>query len=91
MIVHSLSTESRPSVSVTETIVDAVSDAEGCDPLALPPLWDVIDPEALDRLFAPTRAGSPRVGRVDFGYAGYAVGVDRDADAAVTVSLEAVE
>ena len=42
MIAHSLSTDSRSAVSMTEAIVDAVSDAEDCDPLELPPLWNLI-------------------------------------------------
>ena len=91
MIAHSLSAESRPVVSVTEAIVDAVSDAEDCDPLELPPLWNVIDPEALDGLFAPTRRGRPRAGRVAFAYAGYEVSVAVDTEATATVSLERLE
>ena len=39
-------------------------------------LYDVIDPEALDALFAPRADGSPRpVGEVSFQYAGYWVTV----------------
>lgn len=78
MIVHSLSTDARPSDSITEAIVDAVNDVENCDPLTLPPLWDVIDPEALDELFAPTRRGRPRTGHVGFVYAGHEVTVAVD-------------
>ncbi|WP_440772141.1 HalOD1 output domain-containing protein [Natronorubrum sp. DTA28] len=90
MIVHSLS-EGRPAPpSVTETIVDAVSEAEDCDPLTLPPLWNVIDPEALDALFEPTRGGRPRTGRVSFVYAGYEITVDSTGEAAVAVSVEPV-
>ena len=91
MVVHQLSAESRLSVTVTEAIVDAVSDAEDCDPLELPPLWNVIDSEALDGLFAPTRRGQPRAGRVAFVYAGYEVSVAVDTEATVTVSLERLE
>ncbi|WP_436346514.1 HalOD1 output domain-containing protein [Natronorubrum sp. FCH18a] len=91
MIVHSLSEDRPASPSVTETIVDAVSEAEDCDPLTLPPLWDVIDPEALDDLFAPTRGGHPRAGRATFVYAGYKVTVEVSTEATVAVSLETAE
>ena len=91
MIVHSLSADSGSSGSVTDAIVAAVSDAADCDPLALPPLWNVIDSDALDGLFAPTRGGRPRAGRVTFAYAGYDVSVAVEADETVTVSLERLE
>ena len=41
-------TSSEPSVSVS--VIEKVSDAEGRDPTSLPLLRDAIDPEALDRL-----------------------------------------
>ncbi|ELY36495.1 HalOD1 output domain-containing protein [Natronorubrum tibetense] len=90
MIVHSLSEDRPASPSVTETIVDAVSEAEDCDPLTLPPLWNVIDPEALDALFEPTRGGQPRAGRVSFAYVGYEITVDVTTETTVTVSIEPV-
>ncbi|QRV16833.1 hypothetical protein JMJ58_08195 [Haloterrigena salifodinae] len=78
MIIHPLSTDTPPSDSITEAVVDAVSDVERCDPLTLPPLWDMIDSEALDGLFAPARRGHPRAGRVAFDYAGYEVCITVD-------------
>ncbi|WP_247003627.1 HalOD1 output domain-containing protein [Halosolutus gelatinilyticus] len=90
MIVHPLTADAREPDSVTGTIVSAVSDAEDCDPLSLPPLWDVIDSEALDELFAPTRTGRHRAGSVRFDYAGYEVTVTVDADTTGNVSLEAL-
>jgi hypothetical protein len=52
-----------PSVAVLE----AVTAATGRDPLDLPPLYSVLDPDALDDLFAPTRVDSGRrTGRVVF-------------------------
>ncbi|ELY55919.1 HalOD1 output domain-containing protein [Natronolimnohabitans innermongolicus] len=90
MIVHTRSSASRSETTVTQTVVAAVSDAEDCDLLALPPLWDVIDSEAMDVLFAPTRTATPRSGRLEFQYAGYAVDVEIDTDSTVTVSVEAL-
>lgn len=43
----------RPSVSV----VEAVAAETGADPVSLAPLYDVIDPDALDRLFDDGASG----------------------------------
>jgi len=60
-------------------IVEAVASEAGVDPLALsPPLYDVVDTDALHRLIATGTNVS-----VGFDYAGYAVAVD--GDGAVTV------
>ena len=57
--------------SVSEAVLSAVADREGVGPEELgTPLYDVIDPEALDNLF---RNGS---GRVTFEYMNYVVTVD---------------
>lgn len=37
--------------SLTETIVLALSDVTGRDPLELPPLYDAVDVDALEQLF----------------------------------------
>lgn len=65
----------------TEAIVEAVADREGCEATELdPPLYGVIDPDALERLFEP--ADRPE-GRVTFPYNGYRVVVTADGDVAV--------
>jgi hypothetical protein len=64
----------HPSKPFTEQIVAAVATAADCSPRELPPLYEAIDPDALDRLFAPTYGGGLRSdGRVIFEYAGYEV------------------
>ena len=40
-------TDLRPSVA----LVEAVASEAGCHPVDLPPLYDTLDPDALDRLF----------------------------------------
>lgn len=56
--------------SICETVVNAVADAKGVDPLELdPPLYDAIDPDALER-FATAHGTS-----VAFTLAGYQVTV----------------
>ncbi|MCW8173364.1 HalOD1 output domain-containing protein [Natrialba swarupiae] len=73
---------SKPSLRV----VEQVADAEDVTPGSLePPLNDVVDPTALDRLFEPTTAaGSTRRGRVTFSYCGYDVTVTSDGSVGVT-------
>ncbi|EMA30450.1 HalOD1 output domain-containing protein [Halobiforma nitratireducens] len=56
-------------------VVDAIADTTDTDPLELEPLYNIVDPEALDRLFkndADVRAS------VRFEYAGHTVEVRSD-------------
>lgn len=69
--------------TTTDRIIEAVAAASGRDPFDLPPLWNVIDAEALDALFAPTKAGLERSGRVEFTYCDFLIEVE---DGVVTVS-----
>ena len=55
--VHDMAADESLSVSV----VEAVASAKGVDPLDLrEPLYETVDPDALDRLFALDSFGSPR-------------------------------
>jgi hypothetical protein len=66
------STEGTPA---STRVVRAVAEREGIDPVRLdPPLHDVVDPDALDALFA----GRATAGVVEFTYRGHAVRVDGD-------------
>lgn len=61
--------------SVSRAIVEAIADKEGLDPVELtPPLYEVIDPDALERIFADTST----VGSVTFTYENYEVTVRSD-------------
>jgi hypothetical protein len=42
----------------SERVVQAVAEETGTDPVDLPPLYDVIDPDALDAVFASGRDGT---------------------------------
>lgn len=70
-----------------ERIVTAVADAKGVDPTTLPPLFEVVDPECLNGIFAVTARGDARAGgTVTFRWAGCRVAVDGpDVDVTVTV------
>lgn len=81
-------TATTDSTPASLAVVDAVADAEGVDATELsPPLYDAIDTDALDKLFAATRLNEGMSGHVAFSYLGYDVTVTDDG----LVSLEAVE
>lgn len=73
--VQTVISESR---SVSEGVVEAVSEAEDVDPISLTPLYEVIDPDALDKLFASTPTDNQRGGTITFSYSGYEVTVASD-------------
>lgn len=65
--------------SPTVEIVEIVADREGVDATELPPLGSVIDPDALNSLFAYSPDGAPQSqGYVVFQYCGYSVAVHSD-------------
>ena len=59
---------------VAVAVIEAVAAAAGRDPTELPPLYETVDPDALDSLFAHRRQRSaPDECRFAFAYAGYDV------------------
>ncbi|WP_266081319.1 HalOD1 output domain-containing protein [Haladaptatus caseinilyticus] len=66
----------RPSITVR--IQEAIAARKQSEWSDCPPLYDVIDPDALDRLFVPTQTGTGRQGTVTFQYCGYQVTVNSD-------------
>lgn len=72
-------TSTSHALPLTEQVVAAVTDASNSSVSDLPPLYEVVNPEALDNLFAQTSAGNIRSdGHVTFAYAGYHVTVTND-------------
>jgi len=66
--------------TVAEKVIDAISDAEGEAPAKLtPPLYDAIDPEALD---AVTESMDPE-GTIAFEYCGHEVRIDGDGEISI--------
>jgi len=63
--------------SISVSIADALAELLDVDPTSID-LYENIDPEALDRLFEPTRDGTPRTGRVVFEAEGHLVTVRSD-------------
>lgn len=73
------------SEQLSETILRAVADAEGLAPAALDtPLYESINPEALDRLFRSPNRQRVRTGCVQFEYCGYEVEIHADGQLTLT-------
>lgn len=66
--------------TLNEEVVNSVAVLENSDPVELPPLFDAVDPDALEAIFAKGRSGS-----VKFSYAGYTVTVEFNEDPTITV------
>lgn len=68
-----------------EVVAEQIAEEERTAPTDLdPPLYEVIDPDALNRLFGATPDGVPRSdGCVKFTYAGYEVRVTSEGEVEV--------
>lgn len=72
---------------VSTAVIEAVAEYAECDPDELPPLYNTVDPDALDRLFESKGGLAPREGgTVGFNYAGYRVRIEVGRAIDVTVS-----
>lgn len=71
---------------ISDTVIDAVSAATGTDPLDLSPLYETIDPDALDRLFRGDGQRQWSVARIEFAVAGCDVSVHGDGRVVVVPS-----
>lgn len=70
-----VSDDESPSMAV----VDAVTEAAGVEQTDLPPLYTVIDPDAVDSFFrSPLGIGSEDAKEIQFEYYGYEVTVTSD-------------
>ena len=75
--------------NISLQIVDFVAKREHTDPLELPPLYDAVDPDALDDLFeSGHQNGTAQSGRIEFQYNGYTVIVEFDNGPEITVKEE---
>lgn len=77
---------SPDSQSGSEAVITAVADAKGVSTVDVnPPLYEVIDPDALDTVVASmTRRPDELTGRVEFPYSGYEVTITGDGHVSVT-------
>ena len=75
--------------SISLYIVNCVAEKEHTDPLELPPLYDAVDPDALDDLVESGRQnGTTQSGRIEFQYNGYTVIVEFGNAPEITVKEE---
>ncbi|WP_458207937.1 HalOD1 output domain-containing protein [Haladaptatus sp. NG-SE-30] len=64
----------RPGEQRSEAVVRTVATATAVDPTELDPLYESIDPDALDALFYPDSPGRARADNVvQFDYSGFTV------------------
>lgn len=68
------------SGTVTTIVLEAVAEAEGCDPTELDALHAAIDTDVLEALFDEESPGHVRDGQLSFVYSGYEVTVSSDGD-----------
>lgn len=71
------------ATSVTQSVVTRLADHKECEPTALPPLFEAVDPDALERLVSTADANLT----VQFRYAGRTVTVENEPDGGVAVRL----
>lgn len=72
---------------VSTAVVQAVADRSGVPPEELPPLFEAIEPDALDKLFQPVAADVlRRGGTVEFEYAGCRVRISLHRRIDITIS-----
>lgn len=79
--------------AISRQVIDAVADAKGVDPLDLPPLYDSVDPDALDAIF-PADGSGASITSLRFEVAGCEVLVRGSGDVVVVRSeadLDALE
>jgi hypothetical protein len=77
----------KPGEPISTRVIEAVSRASGTDPNELPPLYEAVDPDALDMLFPVAADASDRSDcSLRFTYAGHEVEVT--APASITVRAD---
>ena len=76
------------SHSPSYRVVEAVAQEEGVSPAELlPPLFSVVDPEALDALAQPAPDSSTGQIEIEFTYLDYAVQVEHDPEMGISVQI----
>ena len=75
--------ENGDPVSASERVVAVIAEKSGTDPLELPPLYESVDPDALDALFTPD-SREPVLGEVTFTHAGHEITVAYDGEVVIT-------
>jgi hypothetical protein len=83
-----MTTHVQPTESVSEAVVHAVSTTEDCRPTALPPLYNAVNPEALNKIFTVTNNETPvRCGQITFQYSDSVVKIRTNGSPTVQASM----
>ena len=83
--------ETFEECSTSHRVITAVAEETGNDPTEVGPLYHVIDPDALDRLFSSTGKNVRSGGSVEFTFAGCDVVVHGSGEVEVTERTVEVE
>ncbi|MFC4436679.1 MULTISPECIES: HalOD1 output domain-containing protein [Natrialbaceae] len=75
----------RSRCTIGLAIVRAVADRRGVESSELPPLYDWVDPEALERVFDPPASDPTSERRFVFDYAGHTITVEQEDSLSITV------
>ncbi|WP_394742848.1 HalOD1 output domain-containing protein [Natronococcus roseus] len=78
-------TLTKAGTEIHERIVVGVATLENVDPVALPPLFDAVDPDALEGIFADPESEAVRIGTVEFPYAGRTIRIEFDDEPVVRI------
>ena len=73
--------------AVSQRVINAVADAKGVDPLDLDPMYDTIDPDALDALFRDGEASLAGT-ELRFEYEDCEVRIEGSGEVSITLSEE---
>lgn len=76
--------EPASDAPISNAVVEAVAAVIEAKPADLRPLYEVVEPDALDQIFGPTGAEATRTGYVVFSYEGCSVRVSSDRQVVVT-------
>ncbi|SIR63192.1 hypothetical protein SAMN05421858_3016 [Haladaptatus litoreus] len=81
--------ENANNEPISTVIAETIANHKGVDPADLEPLYETIDPDALDALFAHRTDGTARTtGQITFVHAGYEITVTSDRTVTVEPSTD---
>lgn len=92
-VTHSIGSSGggRSRCTIGLAIVRTVADRRGVESSELPPLYDWVDPEALERVFDAPTSDSMSERRFVFDYAGHTITVEQDDELSITVGETTTE
>lgn len=74
-----MATTESTATPLAVDIVEAVAERDGVDETSLPPLYDTIDPDALDVVFdTPSSGAADHHPRLSFQYCGHTIVIEPD-------------